>query len=172
MADEADAWKDPLSQIDVFGRINQRIYHILIKIGCKPEGDIIEELAEVIDESVLEKCRNTLFEVATQIFENGLGGKPNLELKLRRGETKAKHYAQDILVITLYLCGLKSEFPKDVLAKQGICIDTSAKEKNCDSGTAHFNRNTNPNNQESCDCRSVITVMGHKYQACQENIRS
>ena len=82
MADKSDGWKDPLAQNDVFKRINPRIFQILTQLGCRPEGDIIDDLTQDIDDAVLEECRDTLFKESTTKFEHGLAGKPNLELKL------------------------------------------------------------------------------------------
>ena len=117
-----EASSDPLSSNPIFACIDQTLIHILINIEVQSREDIAQQIVDNIDGEDIDENRHKLFHLAVCTFEDTLRnrgmlvGKANLEPKSRRNDIVK---ARDIIDITLYLCGHKSEFPKDILSNKG-----------------------------------------------------
>lgn len=129
MADGDVRRNDALMSNPIMQDVNGSIAHILCQIGCKPKEDIIKNLWEDIDITLIQECREFVFGVAVGMYDEQLedhgitSGKAKLELKNRRGESAHERCASDIVEIVVYICGLVSGFPRNVLGSRSTYID-------------------------------------------------
>ena len=111
----------------IFTGMEGDIAHILRKCCSTSTTDIIEELYESIDVEDIKKTKDTLFDQAidkvnTELRSNGVDIPSDVELvaKKRRNPTLT---CTDLVNLTMYVGGLTSTFPKDVLSQKATYID-------------------------------------------------
>ena len=75
--------------------------------GCNPKSDILERVENEISEELIAENRDYMFKVAVEKYEEqlrdkGIGGKPSLQLKLRRGKRASNTDVRKIWLIWYY----------------------------------------------------------------------
>ena len=189
MADSEGGDTDELRKKEVFSHLDDTVTHILWNIGCKPKQEIAEQLEVDISVELLKETRDTSFGLALdkycyQLKTHNIDGKPDIELKLRRGgdSSVAYLYATDIIELVLYICGLVQHFPRDVIsgAKKGQYIDICME----DGTKAKYTKGKNEDQISSqqirdCKCKEKVKTCEEtlsnlfiKYENCEKSLRT
>ena len=128
--------EQPFENNPIFSSIDERIAQILRKCGSVARNDIIEELALEIESKDVEECKDKIFGFAVsklnqEYVANGGQVPDNVKLELRRRRTIYNH-AHDMISLLLYVGGMMSSFPKDVLSTQGTYVELVNKTQGSD----------------------------------------
>ena len=127
---------DPLILHGVFSSFIPRARQILTGIGSTPESEMVESLATDIDETKLEGIRNSLFEAAkpmiASIFPDNIV--TDFEMIRRKMPAKCIALAKDIIKISVFVCGMKTVFPIEVISKPNTYVELCKKKSEVDGG--------------------------------------
>lgn len=170
MAEGEEREKDALLSNPILQDISGSISHILRQLGHMPKEDIVSQLSEDIDNVLIHECREYLFNAAVgqydeKLEDNGLpSGKTRLELKCRRGESANEKCARDIVEMLLYVCGMRGDFPREVLGSRSTYVDFEV------SKLAET-RNNKGNNSDGCaHCGTFIQTLMENYDKCEKSL--
>ena len=154
MADGGDTEKDPLRSNPIFQDIEGAIAHILLGISSTPKAEVVDRLITDVDTTALQECRDVVFGAAVGVYDEQLEaieintdicGKARLELKSRRGDTANRKYADDIVDLTMYVCGLTSYFPRDTLSSKSNYVDIECQTRKLKEGSVPVNNGADGN---------------------------
>ena len=168
----------------IFSSIDVRIGQILKKCGSISSKEIIEELVLEISQPEIEECKAAVFGFAVtqlnQQYESNGGQVPDgVKLELRKRRTIYNH-AHDMIDLVLYVGGMVSVFPKDVLSTPGTYVELVNKKQGAGSKPAPCQKvnkhepthvstesasNTSNVNANRCCCVSLWEDMGHVVAA-------
>ena len=175
MADGDGHADDALLQNSLLHEINKGIAHILRDIGVKPKEEVVQQLVTDIDCEVIAECRDYVFRRAVGVYEDrleaiGQSSKANLELKSRRGDSADERCADDVVELVLFICGLKSEFPKGVLSAKSTYVDI-VPERQPDGHIPGQGRQIAHKECECpCNCGQILREMMDKYDKCERSL--
>ena len=118
---------DTFENSPIFNGMEADIAQILRKCCSASPTDIIEELFDTIEEEEVKKTRDVLFDQAIdkvnkELRSNGVEVPSDVKLvaKKRRNQTLT---CTDLVNLTMFVGGLTSTFPKDVLSQKATYID-------------------------------------------------
>ena len=127
---------------------------------------MVESLATDIDETELEGIRNSLFEAAkpliASIFPDNVI--TDFDMIRRKMPGKCIALAKDVIKISVFVCGLKSVFPIDIISKPNTYLDLCKKKKETvgvhTASGSNESQDVENDVHKCCNCR--------KYQAQSE----
>ena len=162
---------DPDSFINnpMFTALDARMSQILRKCGSTPKNDIIEELLLDFDTKELEECKDIVFgfamsKVNNEYTANGGTIPEGVKIELRKRRVQANH-ALDMVDLVLYVGGIVTAFPKDVLSSKSTYVEIIStkpddKEQGSSSGPCQQVIKNGTSASDKCCCVDVKEEMG------------
>ena len=181
MAEEVDVDVDQLlSQNAIMDSLHERVRIIVKDIGCKAKLDVAEKLETEISLELIKDSREIVFNAAvdkynTQLSQNNIQGKPNLQLILRRGDTAGINCAADIVELLLYVCNVTDVFPKSTISMKNstyIDIKVSDNTSNVEQCTAVESNDNKSLNQRLNTIEDNLTGILLNYDSCKKELQS
>ncbi|CAH1772562.1 unnamed protein product, partial [Owenia fusiformis] len=129
--------------LSCFARIDANIVRVLTTVEDRAKDDVIDELLMDFEADQLESCRDILFESCETKLLNeciekygpDLGGnKPVLKKVTRRdGKSKLNLVGDDIYGMYVYVSGLSTTFPRNVVTSRSVVPDVTTSQNILDS---------------------------------------
>ena len=105
----------------ILHELHPNVSHILAQVEGLPKGGVANEIASEIEDGLIKDVRQILFDTANKIYlksleDANIKGMPALTVKYRRNGFISGNNAKDMGRLILYITGLDSKFPRDVVA--------------------------------------------------------